>query len=97
MRAGTIATHIPDPIDRFPKLFNGLGKLKEAYSIQLRDDTQPFSLSVPRRVAIPLMRPVKEELERMERLGVIVKVEKPTDWCAGMVVVPKPNDFALTS
>ena len=27
----------------------------------------------------------------MERLGVIAKVEVPTDWCAGMVVVPKPN------
>ena len=77
VRAGAIATHIPDPIDRFPKLFNGLGKLN---SIQLRDDAQPFSLSVPRRVAIPLMRPVKEELKRMERLGVIVKVEEPTDW-----------------
>ena len=25
----------------------------------------------------------------MEDLGVISKVEAPTDWCAGMVVVPK--------
>ena len=27
----------------------------------------------------------------MEELGVIKKVEQPTDWCAGIVVVPKPN------
>ena len=27
----------------------------------------------------------------MEKLGVIVRVNEPTDWCAGMVVVPKPN------
>lgn len=27
----------------------------------------------------------------MEQLGVIARVEQPTDWCAGMVVVPKPN------
>ena len=27
----------------------------------------------------------------MESLGVIKKVEEPTDWCAGMVVVPKEN------
>ena len=27
----------------------------------------------------------------MERLGVITKIEEPTDWCAGMVVVPKQN------
>ena len=34
---------------------------------------------------------VKTELERMEKLGVIAKVQQPTDWCAGMVIVPKPN------
>ena len=27
----------------------------------------------------------------METLGVISKVEEPTDWCAGMVVVPKAD------
>ena len=27
----------------------------------------------------------------MEKLGVISKVDIPTDWCAGMVVVPKPD------
>jgi len=34
---------------------------------------------------------VKEELDRMEAMGVIRKIEEPTEWCAGMVVVPKPN------
>ena len=28
----------------------------------------------------------------MERLGVIAKVQQPTDWCAGLVVVLKPNE-----
>jgi hypothetical protein len=27
----------------------------------------------------------------MEDMGVIMKIQEPTDWCAGMVVVPKPN------
>lgn len=35
---------------------------------------------------------VKAELERMQDLGVIVPVNEPTYWCAGLVVVPKPND-----
>ena len=25
------------------------------------------------------------------KLGVIAKVQQPTDWCAGMVIVPKRN------
>jgi len=37
------------------------------------------------------MPKVHQELERMEAQGVISKVEQPTDWCAGIVVVPKPN------
>ena len=37
------------------------------------------------------MGKVRAELERLEQLGVIAKVEVPTEWCAGMVVVPKPN------
>ena len=28
----------------------------------------------------------------MEQLGVISRVSEPTEWCAGMVVVPKPNN-----
>ena len=35
--------------------------------------------------------PKVQELERMERLGVIKKIEEPTEWCAGMVVVPKSD------
>ena len=75
----------------FPKLFEGLGKLDGQYSIKLKDDAKPFALTVPRRVSTPLMSQVKTELDRMEETGVISKINEPTEWCAGMVVVPKPN------
>ena len=48
-------------------------------------------MTVPCRVAIPLMKQVKDEIERMEQLGVIVRGSKLTELCAGMVVVPKVN------
>ena len=35
------------------------------------------------------MSKVQSELHRMEKKGVISQVKEPTDWCAGMVVVPK--------
>ena len=34
---------------------------------------------------------VKEELFRMEKMGMISKIITPTPWCAGMVVVPKKS------
>ena len=61
------------------------------YQIELRDDAQPFALSTPRRVAIPLLKSVRQELDRMEKSGVITKVNQLTEWCASMVVVPKAN------
>ena len=75
----------------FPKLFQGLGKLAGDYKIKLREGARPFSLTTPRRVAIPLLPKVKAELECMEALGVISCIEEPMDWCAGMVVVPKQS------
>ena len=38
-----------------------------------------------------LCHKVKLELDRMESLNVISKVEEPTPWCASIVVVPKKN------
>ena len=69
-----------------PKQFHGLGNLKGEYSIKLRPDAQPFALSSPSIHRMPL---VKKELEAMESSGVISRVKQPTDWCSGMVVVPK--------
>lgn len=78
--------------ETYPSLCSGLGRVQQPYTIKLKPDTTPYSLSTPRRVPIPLLGKVKEELERMEHLGVISRVDKPTDWCAGMVPVPKKNN-----
>ena len=72
-----------------PKLFSGLGEFSGEYTIRLRENAKPFALTTPRRVALPLIGKVRKELERMQLLGVIRKVDEPTRWCAGMVVVPK--------
>ena len=80
-----------DVIKQFPQVFKGLGKLEGSYTIKLKENAVPFALTTPRRVPIPLLPKVKEELLRMEKMGVITRIEEATDWCAGMVVVPKPS------
>lgn len=87
VRARAISTLL-NPRTDFPQLFKGLRKVN---ILTLSNFSQMPSQCIVRRVAIPLMQPVKEELERLERLGVIARVEQPTDWCARMVVVPKPG------
>ena len=84
-------TYKDQVISNHPKLFRGLGKFKGQYTIKLQANVKPFALTTPRRVPLPLLKKVKQELNRMESLEVIRRVEEPTMWCAGMVVVPKRN------
>ena len=79
--------------EKFPNRFKGLGKLHSPdYVIKLKPDAKPHATSTPRRVPVPLLSKVKEELSRMEQMEIISKVDEPTEWCAGMVVVPEAND-----
>lgn len=78
--------------EKYPKLCQGLGLMQQPYTIKLKPDAVPFSLATPRRVPIPLLGKVKQELEKMESMGVISRVEEPTEWCSGMVPVPTKND-----
>ena len=69
-----------------------MGTIEGEYAIVLKKDAKPYALATLRRIPLPLKGQVEEELKRMEALRVIRKVDVPTDWCAGMVVVPKSNN-----
>ena len=75
----------------YPSLFKGLGELEVEYRIKLIDEPTPFALTVPRKVPLPLLKKTKAEIDRMLEIGVVSPVHEPTQWCAPMVVVPKPS------
>ena len=66
-----------DIVAQFPELFNRLGLIKSSYRIELEEEAKPYSIMAPRRVPIPLLPKVKCELEKMEREGVISKIDEP--------------------
>ena len=81
-----------DVLALYPGIFNGLGCFKgEEYHISLKQDSSPYALYTSRKIPLPLVSAVRDELQRMEATRVIFKVQQPTDWCAGLVVVPKSN------
>ncbi|XP_038667981.1 uncharacterized protein K02A2.6-like [Scyliorhinus canicula] len=60
------------------------------YKIQLKVNAK-LVVHPPRRVPASLCDHLKQELERMQHLGIISKITEPTDWVSSMVCVKKSN------
>ncbi len=81
-----------DSISTEDSVFGDFGLLDcEPIKIELRQDSNPYSISTSRRVPFPLLPKVEEELQRMLKSGIIEEVTEATDWCAPMVPVIKKN------
>lgn len=75
---------------KYSDMFEGLGCIPGEYSIKINKEVEPV-VHPPRKVPVALRQKVKEELARMESLGVIQKQTEPTPWVNSMVTVTKPN------
>ncbi|KAK7102731.1 hypothetical protein V1264_020912 [Littorina saxatilis] len=72
------------------RVFGSTGLLKtQPVKLILKEGSKPYSVSTARRVPFPIQKQVKEQLDKMERDGVIKKVTEATDYCAPIVPVRK--------
>ena len=80
-------------LKEFPQLYRGLGKVNvgDPVKIKLKEGTIPHQTYNPRHIPLPQEKKVIEELNKMLKLGVIRKIEKPTEWCHPIVAVFKPS------
>ena len=69
---------INDLTSMYPDRFEGIGNFEGTYHI-VTDPTIPPVVHAPKRPPISMIREIKEELDQMERTGVIEKVTEPTD------------------
>jgi len=79
-----------DILKNYGDVFEGLGCMLGKHSIKVDPNIDPV-VHAPRKVPLSLKDKVKAELDRMKKLGVIVKQEEPTPWVNSMVTVVKPN------
>ena len=75
----------------YPDRFEGVGNFEDIYHI-VTDTTIPPVVYAPRRPPISMICETKEELDQMERTGVIEKVMEPTDWVSSLVYACKQSD-----
>ncbi|CAH1232986.1 RTL1 [Branchiostoma lanceolatum] len=78
----------------YSDVFQGIGRLPGEYRIQVDPNVEPV-VHAPRKFPVSLRDPLKKELDRMEALGVIQKVDEPTEWVNSLVVVEKPKSGKL--
>ena len=57
--------------DNYPKMFEGLGVMKDSNCITLKEDAKTSQVSVPRKLPFRLYQKTKEELEKMLETEVI--------------------------
>jgi transposase InsO family protein len=89
-RINTVNMDTGHVLTQFSDLFAGLGCLPGEHTIVIDKNVRPV-VSACRKVPLALKEPLRAELQRMEELGVITKVNKPTQWVNAIVVVMKKN------
>ena len=86
-QAGSTAEQL---LKDYPDVFEGTGKLEGQYTLEVIDGATPV-VYAPRRVPVALKGKLKEELDRLQSLGIIEQVTDPTPWVSSLVTVLKPN------
>ncbi|GBN67781.1 hypothetical protein AVEN_254998-1 [Araneus ventricosus] len=71
--------NISELLCKYAQVFEGLANLPGKYPITLSENSVPV-VSVIRKVEFSILEPLKAELDRMVKAGVIVKVTEPTHW-----------------
>ena len=91
-----IRQNIDDPTSKYPNVFKGIGKLKDAQvKIHIDESVKPVAQK-PRRVPFHLRNKVEQEIERLLDEDIIEKVHgDPTPWVSPIVVVPKKDSESV--
>ncbi|PFX34820.1 Retrovirus-related Pol polyprotein [Stylophora pistillata] len=78
----------------FEDVFTGLGCLPGEYHTEIDPDIRLVQ-HTPRREPVPLKAKLKEKIDEMEKQGIIVQENKPTDWISSLVAVQKPGKLRV--
>lgn len=92
MRINEISNQIncSNLIDKYKTVFEGIGRLPGEHRL-IVDETVSPTVRSSRKIPIKLRPRLREELDRLQELNIIEKVDEPTDWVSSIVLVEKPD------
>jgi len=71
-------------------VFTGLGLFPEKCKLVLKENVTPV-INTARRVPLSIKDKLKNTLDHLVKMKVIVTVNEPVDWISNIVIVEKPN------
>ncbi|CAH2098790.1 unnamed protein product [Euphydryas editha] len=78
-------------LEKYKDVFKGIGEIKNyEYDIQLKEGWQR-KIERNRHIPFKLKDKLKEELSKLEKIGIISKTEGPTDFVSSLVMTTKPG------
>lgn len=87
---GTTINSVEDLKHWFPDCFDGIGCFEGEETLHIKSDATPF-IDPPRRCPIHLRDKIKDELQRMQDMGIIRPVTNHTDWCSSLTYAIKKD------
>jgi hypothetical protein len=82
---------VEEILKQYPEVFGTqLGSFPGNVRLEVNENVKPV-ITPTRRVPTALKEQFKEELDRLETLGVIARVDKPTPWVSSVVVATKKS------
>lgn len=77
-------------VEKYADVFRGYGKLEGPVSLEIDPTVQP-QIQQPRRIPIALREKLKEELQKLEKDGIIVKELCHTEWVSNILLVNRSS------
>ncbi|XP_055590626.1 uncharacterized protein K02A2.6-like [Uranotaenia lowii] len=78
-------------VDQYKSVFEGYGRFAGEVSLEVDQSVQPC-IQPPRRIPLAFRGPLKEELDKLERDGIVIKEFAHTEWVSNVVLVKREKD-----
>ena len=89
------ATPLMKIVQEFPKVFSGLGKLKNTeIQFNINKDVKPVSQHL-RRMPFHVRKKVERKIQELIKLDIIEEVKEATPWVSPVQAVPKGEDVRI--
>lgn len=81
-------------VEEFGHIFVGLRQFEGEISLEVKEDAIPV-IQKPRRTAVALNEELKQQLDEMEKMGVICEESNHTDWVSNNLVAQRDSKMRI--